>query len=736
VSEEPKSPAASGDDPFTTASTGGSAAISGRTVVTDPGTRDSAAPETRPAAPPAEPATPPPASLTAGSPNDLPDREANGAVSIGEFLLLAAAVTIGLVSLVSLAAAHLHHHTPAVVGLGSVVAIALAALILLKVDRPRMRLDLTGLVPVLLGLGLGAVMLFPGFAYGTGDRDPGAYVEIASAIQIHHSVAFPDDLVQASLPGGVSPGAEWPAIWDKPGDKGTIFPQFYHLWPALMATAKDAGGFTGMFNTGPLVGIVAIGLAVAVARRIAGLPGAWAAAVLLSTNMLQVWQAKYPTAEIFGQMLFMAAMLGVVLAVRTGWRAAAAAAGVMVSLGYLERADGILLVLFAWAGLAALVAARRFDARAAWFSVGMLALLPYGFYQAYVLARNYTVANAIPSLPKVLGGMILLAVIGIVAARQRTLVDRLVSVTGRRRAQVVIGLAFIGICGLLALIGGLRPKLFGPDYTSYNGRRIRSYDEISLIRLSWFFSLPGMFLMFAGIVFVALWRWRTDRWIIALPAVGLLALYCYHVRNSPYLMWSTRRFVTTVVPGMVLLMGCGAALALWLLRRYLPKLAAVAILGVLLGGLTVWNLSESWPLRNHNEHHGSIEVETQLKSLSGDQKGVYLWAKSGSCCNAPYQLFGGPMFTIMDQSSALLPAGPKMEAAAVSTYLKHFAGTGRPVFYVANAKGLPPTLPGVTATKQVELAGALPHWEETYIHRPKKAKTYPYDVTVYKLTPS
>lgn len=688
------------------------------------------------AAEPTPPAADVPVAASASAPDDIDDPAAAAAVSLGEFLLLAGAFVVGLVALVSLAAAHLHHHTPAVVGGASVIAIVLAAVLLLKIDRPRIRLDLSGLIPILVGLGLGAVMLLPGFAYGTGDRDPGAYVEIAVAIQTHHSIEFPDDIAKAGLPGGVSPGAEWPAIWDKPGAHGTIFPQFYHLWPALLATAKDAGGYTGMFDTGALVGIIAIGLAVAVARRLAGLPGAWAAAVLLSTNMLEVWQAKYPTAEIFGQMLFMGGMLGVVLAIRTGWRSAAAVAGVMISLGYLERADGILLVLFSWAALAVLLAARRLDARAIWFAVGLLVLLPYGFYQAYDLAEHYTAANNVPSLQKVLEGMFALAVIALIFAWQRSAIARLQVWGARRRPQLMIGTVFVLICGLLALIGGLRPRLFGQDFSrpGNGGAPQRTYDEISLIRLSWFFSLPGLFLMFAGIVFIAAWRWRLDRWVVALPAVGLLTLYCYHVRNSPYMMWSTRRFVTTVVPGMVVLMGCGAALGVWLLRRYLPKLIAVGLVAALLAGLAIFDLRESWPLRSHNEHGGSVEVETEIAALAGHQKGVFLWYRSPYCCDAPYQLFGGPMFTMMNQSSAVLPSNARQEAASISAYLKYFAGSSRPVFFIADRNVMPPSIAGVTATKQLQLVGALPHWEETYVHRPKKSKTYPYDVSVYRLT--
>lgn len=81
-------------------------------------------------------------------------------------------------------------------------------------------------------------------------------------------------------------------------------------------------------------------LTVLVARRIAGAVAAWAAGLLMATNMMQVWQAKYPTTEILSQALFLGALLGVLLALQTRWRWPALVAGLLVSIGYLGRADG------------------------------------------------------------------------------------------------------------------------------------------------------------------------------------------------------------------------------------------------------------------------------------------------------------------------------------------------------------------------------------------------------------
>lgn len=668
--------------------------------------------------------------------------EQRSAVSIVEVLSLAAAIVVGLVSLAALALAHFHRFSLAAVMTISIITLLVVLVLVVRVDAIRPRLDLPGLVPAVVGAGLSALYLFPGFQYGTGDRDPGAYIEIGAAIARTHGLPFPDPAAAAGLQQLFLPDEIWQALWIQPGHPGQIFPQFYHLWPALLAVGKDAGGFSGMFAIGPVLGLLAVVLAVAIGRRIAGMPGAWTVALLLPTNMLEVWQAKYPTAEIFGQMLFLGAMLGIVLAVRCRWRAAAALGGILLGLGYLERPDGILLILLAWGGLGALLAVRKFDARAGWFTAGMVVTLPYGFIQAYVLARHYTLTNGVPRFTEVAAAMVGAAILGGLLAAFLPRWRGLLAVADRPRVRTGLGTAFIVVCALLVLLGGLRPLLFGKQYGLYLGRRIRTYNEISFIRLTWFFSLTGIALMCAGIAYVGWRRWRLDRWLIALATAGLLTLYCYNLRNSPYLMWSTRRFVTTVVPGMVLLMGCGSAGVVLLVRRWLPRvlpwrkvtrvIGPIAVAG-LLAGLAVFQSSESWPLRYHDENGGSITVEQHLSALSGSRQGVYLWQNVGTCCGYSSLLFGGPLFTIFDEISVFLPPRGAYENAAVSRFVQHYSGSGQPIFYVAEADGAPPVIPGVTATKVTRVAGSMPHWEETYVTRPDRSIPLTYSMTVYRL---
>jgi hypothetical protein len=57
-----------------------------------------------------------------------------------------------------------------------------------------------------------------------------------------------------------------PASYVKQRHPGRVIAQFHHLWPALLAGAFQAGGYTGLVNLNPLCGLLAV-LAVPLAAR-------------------------------------------------------------------------------------------------------------------------------------------------------------------------------------------------------------------------------------------------------------------------------------------------------------------------------------------------------------------------------------------------------------------------------------------------------------------------------------
>jgi hypothetical protein len=657
-----------------------------------------------------------------------------GRVTVGELAVFGLATAVSVLALLSLAMAHLGVFRlatvlPATAGLLAVLAV----LAWFGGGRPRVVLDLPGLLPLGASGLVAAVMLIPGFHYIAGDKDPGGYVMHAFSIARYGSYTWTDPLLTThGLPYQLAgPSARFPGIWVHDLAAGQIVPQFYHLWPALMATSYQVHGYGGLANTGPVLGVLAVLLAVVLTRRIGGVPAAWAVGLLLATNMMEVWQAKYPTAEIVAQMMYLAALLGIVLAIQTRWRFPALVAGLLVGISYLDRADALILVLAAVGALATLWVLRRFDARAGYFAVGLAAVVPYGMWQAYGPAGLYTRLNLIPSLQRVLTLIALCAVGALLLRRPLAPLTRWLDARWTdRRLQQRTGLVLLaGALGLFLL--GLARPLFETDTTHYGPRLIRTYDERNIYRLSWFFSWPGLLLLLLGIAVLVLRRWSAVSWLVLGLTVGLLTLYVWHARNSPYFMWVGRRFVPTVVPGMVILIGIALAW-LWSVRPRQLRWAG-PVVALLLGGFVgAVQVHESRPLRSHDEWGGSYGIVQAVAGLSGNQQGVYLWQPASYCCAAPQTLFASPLWLVANEQSMLLPGAEARVPGFIQAYVRQFPD--RPVFLVYDRTSRPPALPGLATTPVARFTGALPHWIESPISRPAYAQQIRFDFTVFRVS--
>ena len=659
-------------------------------------------------------------------------------------------LVVAIIAWVSLTLAHLGRHSlPAVLALSLPI---LAGLVVLGVAAGRrrglrLRRDLPGLGVALACAAVAASLTFPGFSYGVTDKDPGSYVSHAIEISRTGDYSFVDPLLATAAQDPTfpvqltSPGARFSGIWVRDASTGLIVPQFYHLWPAFLATAYDAGGRAGLLTAVPLMGVLSVLLLCAALRRAGdallgsagGLVAAGAGGILLATNMLQVWQTRYPTTEVMAQALYLGVLLGIVVAVQTGWRPAAGIAGLLVGVSWLNRADGLLLVMLSVGVGAALLSTRRWDSRATWFAGGLLVVTPHALRQAYDFALNYSVANHIPPLSVVAG--VTGACFAAAVVLNRLPVHRLTATVQERRPQLVAGaLVVLGAAGLMAL-GYLRPRLFGADFFDYNGRNVRSYDEQIMARLTWFISLPGFALMLVGMAVVALRRWRAAVWVLVLPTLVLFPVYGYTASNSTRLLWWTRRYVPTVLPGIVILLAL--AIAFFVVWRFRGRLVTAVPAVLALVGLTGFFLSQSLPLRAHDEWKGSFAITEQIASLSGEQDGVFLWELDQGCCANATRLFATPVWLQHGELSGLLASNEAMaiDGNARTTVIEMTADRfpDRPVFVVADNGELPEGVDPSTVEPVLDIQTTLPMWEESDLERPDEAREIPVHVSVWRV---
>jgi hypothetical protein len=649
---------------------------------------------------------------------------------------LGGATLVGFAGSVALLAAYLGVHSMPMVVVGTVlltVAFVLVARGRMAVARCRGLAK--GSWMVLPALLLAAVLLFPGFRYGAGDKDPGIYVLHAQAISDSGQLRIERSEMQMS---GVftqddTLGTQWRGF-EPPGDDTSIVPSFYHLWPALLAASFDLVGFGTLALAVPVLGVLAVLLMFSLARRLAPPWVAGVAALLLATNFMQVWQARYPTTEVLAQVLFLASLLGLVAAVQTRAVPLALLSGTLVTVGFLARGEGVLLVMAALLAAGAAVAADVHRRTALWFGAGVLWLLPLAWYQAYIVAERYTRVNSVPGSTTLLAALVVSAVIAVVGWRWDGISAawrRLVAVVARegvsRWIRIVVSVGAVG----LFVLGVVRPRL-GEHMLLYLGTPIRSYDEESLHRLALFFGWPALVLMVVGFLWAVWARWSAVRTIVVSLSVGFLVLFLYKARNSPQMMWWCRRFIPSAVPAIVLLaaMSLGAVVVLkpqW--RRI-----AMGVVAVVLAFTVVQQTRQSWALRSHDEKGGTHGVALSIAATSGDRRGVFLW-ESGPCCLSPALLFGSPTWIFGNVDSALLPR-ERDEWPEFVEQVMAVAGD-QPVYLVVDGREeAPDDMPApLTLSLAKRINGGIPVWEERLDLRPQIAYLSPYDLAMYEVLP-
>src|SRR3954454_6931344 len=185
----------------------------------------------------------------------------DAALHLSEALVGSAVVAVAVLAWAALGLAHLGWYSlPAALGLAAGVLVVLVLLIR-RLAPVRVEVDRGGLVGILVLGALAAIMFLPGFAYGVTDKDPGGYIQHAFSISHTGSYRIVDPALDGRVPGGPvleGPGARFGGLWlQKPGSD-VIVPQFYYLWPALLAVTHDLGGEPGMMQTGPVLGVLAV----------------------------------------------------------------------------------------------------------------------------------------------------------------------------------------------------------------------------------------------------------------------------------------------------------------------------------------------------------------------------------------------------------------------------------------------------------------------------------------------
>lgn len=410
------------------------------------------------------------------------------------------------------------------------------------------------LLPLLL-VAIGASRFFPPAEYVIGGKDPGGYINEGVTIAQRGSLVIHEPEVAAIDP------AVRTLFFNSHGkleyfdnrfmgfyllnpDTGRVVGQFPHLYPASVAIAYDAGGIRaalGITGFWAILGVVAVYL---VGARLVGRPAAFATGVLLSLNLIEVWNGRYPNAEVAMQTLFFATFLALARSHQDGDPFFAPVAGVLAALLIFVHFQSLLALaaIGLAVGLAWLVDDRR-------PRLGFLVPLAIGgvlgwfYWTGPLLPTLWRAQMLLQTVPvvRIALGLLLGAIALTLALRLRR--------THAARARAIIPIAATAALLLLAIYAWWL-RVPGGRLTDFDAAMFRVFVSV--------YGLPiGMAAALVGLVLVVPTRfWRDPAFMVTSAAFAVFLFYKLQI--VPEHLWLARRFLPTILPSMLLLASAAA----------------------------------------------------------------------------------------------------------------------------------------------------------------------------------
>ena len=358
---------------------------------------------------------------------------------------------------------------------------------------------------------------------------------------------------------------------------------FSPLFPVLTALFHAALPERGAPPVTPLFAVLSIGGLLLVGAHVGGIRTGLLAAALLAVSLPQIWFARYPVPDVLAQFFVVAGLLALLAAFRDERPWLAAAAGGLFGLACFAKVDMIVLLTVTLAAFAAWRLLRRpaaggrcsaylFAASGVMLAHNLLHYLLFPSHYTRYVEELLTRSFLFGLLEQSAVLAVLLAAVLLAFAALAVAVARWWGFTGAAARQA----------GGFLLVGLLAAYAF--NYAWTNPGRFPD----TLVWLSWYLSWPVLALSAAAVV----WLLRSGMagqanqgLSFLLLLVGVVGLhYLYDPLEDGDHIWSMRRFVPVVLPGLLLILAAAANRVIeWIYAEY--RTAATIAAGLVLVGL-------------------------------------------------------------------------------------------------------------------------------------------------------
>lgn len=602
------------------------------------------------------------------------------------------------------------------------------------------------------GVGLLLLVSWLAFArpaeYIVGGGDAGVYVNWAADIA-RNGALLPSDPLTAQLPvehydsflRTQPPPAEtdylrFPGFYLSETEQGQLIPQFLPLQAIALAIAYSVAGVWGALLMTPLWGMLGVWAFYLFARLFLRWPLALLTSCLLIVTPLQLYFARYPTAEPLTQYLIWSGLWSFTryttnAQLRPLW---GLTAGLAIGMVFLARIDALPVLLLPAAWAIYLIVTRKWRWDEAWFWIPFLSIFTYAIFHAFWYAYPYTYNTYAGVLPMLWRLATLIAVVGVVAG-----VAALLVVWARRqgwtsqRLDVMWKYAQIGGAVIIALLMlyaySVRPYLGTATMANYwyAQSQIPITNHENLVRFGWYLTPLGIGLATAGFCILILrGPWRL-LWPWALVGGTFSFLYIYNILNNPFHIYAMRRYVPVVLPTFILAGGVFLTW-LWNRQRYVRVMRTLAVLGFIawmasmaVNGRLIWT---------HAEYAG-VTQQIEATAARFPQNAILLFVDP-----APVGLgvvVGTPLHFLHDLPSYDLQEEHISEKILLSQIDAWQAQGYAPYLIAASGAELPLSTEQLTALAPIHIT--YPFLETSYDHPPSHIQQVDILMDVYAVAP-
>lgn len=581
------------------------------------------------------------------------------------------------------------------------------------------------LVAIVL-VAIGLYRFFPPAEYVLGGKDPGVYISEGVQIAQRGTLVY-DDPVVASVPPFARDlffpshqrddyySVRFMGFWIRNPDTGAVIGQFPHLFPASIAIGYGLDGVTGArraIGAWAILGVLAVYFC---GRRLFGRTAAIAAAVLLSLNVLEVWFARYPNAELVMQALVFAALLASARGHVDDDPFFAPVAGALLSLLLFLRFDAVLAIgaVVASLALARVSGAIRLrpsffvtlvagSALAGWYLLGPMRAymwLPIVFVTNLTLWQYAALAA---------GGALVLGLL-VLGSRQPRLSAW--SRTAAPNAAAVL----MAAAAIYAL------------YFREPAGPLAAHDAYALRTFTGFYlTLPVLLAALIGfVVFARRAFWSAPELFTTVAFFS--CFFFYKIRIVPQHFWMARRFLPVVLPG-ALLFACAAALGGTRGGWAATRLGRTAI-GLIFVALVAMHYARAArPVLEHVEYAGLIPKLEEIAGRIGDDDLLLVETRIDA---ADTHVLAMPLADIYARNVLVLST-PKPDKAVFARFLEWARTKYTRVLYIGGG-GTDLVSTAWDARPIASERFTIPEYDSPVDAYPRLARTKEFDYSIYEL---